>query len=41
VVGFYALLHAAGDEVRAGRLEAADAPEVLRVTLCDLFLKRS
>lgn len=40
VASFYALLHATSDEVRAGRLEATNAPEVLRVTLRDLFLKR-
>ncbi len=41
VVSFYALLHAAGDKVRAGRLAAGAAPDVLRTTLRDLFLKRS
>jgi TetR/AcrR family transcriptional repressor of mexCD-oprJ operon len=39
VASFYALLHATSDEVRAGRLEATDAPEVLRTTLRDLFLR--
>lgn len=30
---FYALLHATGDDVRAGRLDPAAAPSVLRATL--------
>ena len=39
VASFYALIHAASDEVRAGRLEPSAASEVLRATLRDLFLK--
>jgi AcrR family transcriptional regulator len=39
VASFYALIHAASDEVRAGRLEPSAAPEVLRATMGDLFLK--
>jgi AcrR family transcriptional regulator len=39
VASFYALIHAANDEVRAGRLEPAAASEVLRATLRDLFLR--
>jgi AcrR family transcriptional regulator len=37
----YALIHAAADEVRAGRLDAASAPNVLAVSLHDLFRARS
>jgi AcrR family transcriptional regulator len=37
----YALIHAAADEVRAGRLDAASAPNVLAVSLHDLFKARS
>ncbi len=33
----YALIHAAADEVRAGRLDATSAPKVLTVSLHDLF----
>jgi TetR/AcrR family transcriptional regulator, mexCD-oprJ operon repressor len=33
----YALIHAAADEVRAGRLDAASAPNVLAISLHDLF----
>jgi AcrR family transcriptional regulator len=40
VASFYALIHAASDEVRAGRLEPAAAPEVLRATVRDLFLRQ-
>jgi len=36
VTSFFALMHACGDEVRAGRLEAAAAPRILQVTLRDL-----
>jgi TetR/AcrR family transcriptional repressor of mexCD-oprJ operon len=36
----YALVHAAADEVRAGRLDAASAPGVLSVSLRDLFVNR-
>ena len=39
VASFYALIHAAADEVRAGRLEPGAASDVLRATLCDLFLR--
>lgn len=34
----YALVHAAADEVRAGRLDAASAPRVLSISLHDLFV---
>lgn len=37
----YALIHAAMDEVRAGRLDAASAPTVLSVSLQDLLAGRS
>jgi AcrR family transcriptional regulator len=33
----FALMHACGDEVRAGRLDAADAPRILQATLRDVF----
>jgi AcrR family transcriptional regulator len=36
VTSFFALMHACGDEVRAGRLKAADAPRILQATLRDL-----
>lgn len=39
VASFFALIHAASEEVRAGRLEPSAAPEVLRTTLRDLFLQ--
>ncbi len=39
VASFYALIHAASDEVRAGRLEPSAAPEVLGATMRDLFLR--
>jgi TetR/AcrR family transcriptional regulator, mexCD-oprJ operon repressor len=37
VTTFYALIHAAGDDVRAGRLDADDAPRILTTTVGDLF----
>jgi TetR/AcrR family transcriptional repressor of mexCD-oprJ operon len=37
VTSFFALLHACGDEVRAGRLEASRAPAVLTATIGDMF----
>jgi TetR/AcrR family transcriptional regulator, mexCD-oprJ operon repressor len=37
VTSFFTLLHACGDEVRAGRLRAQDAPRVLTVTIGDMF----
>jgi hypothetical protein len=40
VASFYALIHAASDEVRAGRLEPTAAPEVLSATMRDLFLRQ-
>lgn len=40
MAGFYALIHTATDEVRAGRLDPAGAPEVLGATLRDLFRRR-
>jgi TetR/AcrR family transcriptional repressor of mexCD-oprJ operon len=41
VTSFHALIHAAGDEVRAGRMRARPALEALRTTLYDLFSARS
>jgi TetR/AcrR family transcriptional regulator, mexCD-oprJ operon repressor len=41
VTTFFALLHACGDEVRAGTMTSADAPAVLTATLRDLFRGRS
>src|SRR5215472_14099550 len=40
VASTYSLFHAAAEEVRAGRLEAAAVPGVLRTTLRALFLSR-
>ena len=40
VTTFYALLHAAEDDVRAGRLDADAAPAVLRTTIVDLLRAR-
>ena len=40
VTAFHALIHAAGDEVRAGRMRAGPALEALRTTLEDLFSAR-
>lgn len=40
VASLYGLFHAAAEEVRAGRLEAAAVPAVLRTTLRALFLSR-
>jgi AcrR family transcriptional regulator len=37
VTTLYALIHAAGDDVRAGRLDADDAPRILTTTVRDLF----
>jgi TetR/AcrR family transcriptional repressor of mexCD-oprJ operon len=37
VTAFFALLHAHGDEVRAGRLKASAAPKVLTATIGDMF----
>ena len=37
VTTLYALIHAAGDDVRAGRLDADDAPRILTTTVGDLF----
>jgi TetR/AcrR family transcriptional repressor of mexCD-oprJ operon len=37
VTSFHALIHAAGDEVRAGRMRAGAALEALRTTMSDLF----
>lgn len=36
VTSFFALMHACGDEVRAGRIKAAAAPQILQATLRDL-----
>ena len=36
VTSFFTLMHACGDEVRAGRLKAADAPRILQATLRDV-----
>lgn len=40
VASFFTLLHAAGDEVRAGRLKASVAPDVLIATIGDAFAAR-
>jgi hypothetical protein len=40
VSAFHALIHAAGDDVRAGRMRAGAALEALRATLHDLFSAR-
>ncbi len=37
VTAFHALIHAAGDDVRAGRMRAGAALEALRTTLYDVF----
>lgn len=41
VTSCFALLHACGDEVRAGRLAAEEAPHVLTATVRDVFAGRS
>ncbi|HKF77025.1 MAG TPA: helix-turn-helix domain-containing protein [Candidatus Dormibacteraeota bacterium] len=41
VASIYGLFHTAAEEVRAGRLETAAVPDVLRTTLRALFLARS
>ena len=41
VTTFHALIHAAGDEVRAGRMRAGAALEALRKTMHDVFSARS
>ena len=38
VTSFFALLHACGDEVRSGRMDAAKAPAVLTTSVRDLFV---
>jgi TetR/AcrR family transcriptional regulator, mexCD-oprJ operon repressor len=40
VTTLYALIHAAGDDVRAGRMAAEDAPRVLTTTVRDLLAVR-
>jgi TetR/AcrR family transcriptional regulator, mexCD-oprJ operon repressor len=40
VTSCFALMHACGDEVRAARIDAADALEILTATIRDLFLAR-
>ena len=40
VTSFFALLHACGDHVRAGRMTATRAPEILTITVRDLFVAR-
>jgi TetR/AcrR family transcriptional regulator, mexCD-oprJ operon repressor len=37
VTTLYALIHAAGDDVRAGRIDAGDAPGILTTSVRDLF----
>ncbi|MCW3066127.1 MAG: regulatory protein TetR [Solirubrobacterales bacterium] len=37
ITSCFALVHACGDEVRAGKLKAADAPGILQATLRDVF----
>jgi TetR/AcrR family transcriptional regulator, mexCD-oprJ operon repressor len=41
VTAFHALIHAAGDEVRAERMRAGPALEALRTTLHDVFVQGS
>jgi TetR/AcrR family transcriptional regulator, mexCD-oprJ operon repressor len=41
VTSALALMHACGDEVRAGRIDATAAPDVLATTIHDLFTPRS
>ncbi|MBW3609466.1 MAG: TetR/AcrR family transcriptional regulator [Actinobacteria bacterium] len=41
VTSFFALLHACGDQVRAGRMTVARAPEILMITMRDLFVARA
>jgi TetR/AcrR family transcriptional regulator, mexCD-oprJ operon repressor len=41
VTAFHALIHAAGNDVRAGRMRAGAALEALRLTMHDLFSARS
>jgi hypothetical protein len=36
----FALVHAAGDDVRAGRLDGEQALDVLRTTMHDVFVGR-
>jgi TetR/AcrR family transcriptional regulator, mexCD-oprJ operon repressor len=38
VTSCFALMHACGDEVRAGRIDAAAAPPILTATIRDLFV---
>jgi hypothetical protein len=38
VTSFFALLHACGDDVRSGRMDAAKAPAVLTTSVRDLFV---
>jgi hypothetical protein len=40
VTSCFALMHACGDEVRAGRMDASAAPDVLTATMRDLFVGR-
>jgi TetR/AcrR family transcriptional regulator, mexCD-oprJ operon repressor len=40
VTAFFALMHACGDEVRAGRMEESNALDLLDVTMHDLFVGR-
>jgi TetR/AcrR family transcriptional regulator, mexCD-oprJ operon repressor len=41
VTSFFALLHACGEEVRSGRMDAAKAPAVLKTSVRDLFVGTS
>jgi hypothetical protein len=41
VTAFHALVHAAGDDVRAGRIRAGAALTALRVTMHGVFSARS
>jgi hypothetical protein len=41
VTVFHALIHAAGDDVRAGRMRAGTALKALHVTMHDVFSART
>ena len=41
VTSCFALMHACGDEVRTGRIDASEALPILTATICDLFVGSS
>jgi TetR/AcrR family transcriptional regulator, mexCD-oprJ operon repressor len=41
VTSFFALLHACGDEVRAGRMDATKAPDILATTVRAVFVAQT